>query len=76
MREADDEYDESGKAKAVPGRARYCVPLRMKALVGRLEMIRVASNDWFRILTSRRSITRLHHWPDDCLLLYSTQRAS
>ena len=37
---------------------------------------RDASDDWFRILTSRRSITRLHHWPDDCLLLYSIQRAS
>ena len=64
------------KQKQVPAGLPYCVPLRMKALVGRLEMIRAASDDWFRILTSRRSITRLHHWPNDCLLLYSIQRAS
>ena len=62
------------KQKQVP--AGYCVPLRMKALVGRLETSKVASNDWLRILRSRSPITRLHHRPDDCLLLYSFRRAS
>ena len=76
MRKADGGYDECGKAKAGPGRATYCVPLRMKALVDRLETSRVASHDWLRILTSCCSITRLHHRLDDCLLLYSGLRAS
>ena len=64
------------KQKQVPAGLPYCVPLRMKALVGRLETSRVASHDWLRILMSRRPITRLHHRLDDCLLLYSCRRAS